>query len=118
MSPDLVEFGRLAPLGFLIGAYGTLIGAGGGALLVRALLILMPDESPATVTSISLAVVFFNAYAGTVAYARMRRIDYFAGVLFAIAGLPGAVLGTILVREVARVLFDPTFGVLLLAIGF
>jgi hypothetical protein len=117
MSPDLMEFVRLAPLGFLIGAYGTLVGAGGGALLVPALLLLMPGESPATVTSISLAVVFFNAYSGTVAYARMRRIDYFAGVLFALAGLPGAVLGTVLVRELPRQLFDPLFGVLLLVLG-
>src|SRR5437867_4469158 len=117
MSPELIEFIRLAPLGFLIGAYGTLIGAGGGALLVPALLILMPEESPATVTSISLAVVFFNAYSGTVAYARMRRIDYLAGVLFAVASLPGAVLGSMLVREVPRALFDPAFGVLLLMIG-
>src|SRR5262245_2232790 len=114
MSPGLIAFIRLAHLGFLIGGYGTLVGAGGGSLLVPALLILMPNESPANLTSISLAVVFFNAYSGTVAYMRMRRIDYYAGVLFALAGVPGAVLGTILVREIPRDLFDPIFGVLLL----
>jgi uncharacterized protein len=117
MTPELIQFLELAPLGFLVGAYGTLVGAGGGALLVPALLILMPHESPALLTSMSLAVVFFNAYSGTVAYARMRRIDYFAGILFGIAGIPGAVLGTMLVQDVPRVIFDPAFGVLLLGMG-
>ena len=29
----MVEFAYLAPLGFAVGAYGTLVGAGGGSLL-------------------------------------------------------------------------------------
>ena len=90
MTPELQEFVRLAPLGLLVGAYGTLVGAGGGSVLVPALLILLPGESPATVTAISLAVVFFNAYSGTIVYMRMGRVDYRAGVLFTAAGLPGA----------------------------
>lgn len=114
MSADLAQFLRLAPLGFVVGAYGTLVGAGGGALLVPALLLLMPDQSPALLTSMSLAVVFFNAYSGTIAYARMKRIDYFAGLLFGLAGIPGAILGTMLVRDIPRAVFDPIFGALLL----
>ena len=74
MSPEFQEFIRLAPLGVLVGAYGTLVGAGGGSVLVPILLILLPQETSATVTAISLAVVFFNAYSGTIAYVRMGRI--------------------------------------------
>lgn len=117
MTPELLQFARLAPLGFLVGAYGTLVGAGGGSVLVPILLILLPLESPATVTAISLAVVFFNAYSGTIAYVRMGRVDYRAGVLFTLAGLPGAVLGAFLVHEIPRSLFDPIFGMLLLVVG-
>lgn len=117
MSAEMLEFVRLAPLGFLVGAYGTLVGAGGGSVLVPILLILLPHESPATVTAISLAVVFFNAYSGTIAYVRMGRVDYRAAVLFTLAGLPGAILGTILVRDVPRQLFDPAFGLLLVCLG-
>ena len=54
MAPELEEFARLAPLGFVIGAYGTLVGAGGGSLLVPALLLLMPREQPAAITSVSM----------------------------------------------------------------
>lgn len=117
MNPDLIEFFRLAPIGFLVGAYGTLVGAGGGSVLVPVLLVLLPQESPASVTSISLAVVFFNAYAGTISYMRMGRIDFRTGTLFTLASLPGAILGTLLVHEMPRSLFDPLFGCLLLAIG-
>jgi len=100
-----------------VGTYGTLVGAGGGSVLVPILLILLPKETPATVTAISLAVVFFNAYSGTIAYMRMGRIDYRAGTLFSLAGLPGAVLGTMLVQEIPRRIFDPVFGLLLLFMG-
>ncbi len=117
MTPDLIEFVKLAPLGFLVGVYGTLVGVGGGALLVPVLLMMMPEKSPATITSISLGVVFFNAYSGTVAYVRMGRVDYRSAVLFSAAGLPGAVIGVLLVHEVPRQYFDPLFGVLILCIG-
>jgi uncharacterized membrane protein YfcA len=117
MSPEIRTFLALAPLGFLIGAYGTLVGAGGGSVLVPALLLLLPQKEPATITAISLAVVFFNAYSGTVAYVRMGRVNFRAGVMFTLASLPGAVLGVLLVHELPRALFDPLFGLLLLLLG-
>jgi hypothetical protein len=117
MSSALIDFAKLAPLGFAVGLYGTLIGAGGGFVLVPALLLLMPDIEPATVTSTSLAVVFFNAYSGTLSYIRMRRIDYFAAMLFILAGLPGAVLGPVVAHQWPRAGFEPVFGIVLLAAG-
>src|SRR5882762_5192916 len=117
MSPELSEFLRLAPLGLLVGAFGTLVGAGGGAVLVPVLLILLPQETSATITAISLATVFFNAYSGTIAYVRMGRVDFRLGTLFTLASLPGAVLGVVLVHRMPRNLFDPLFGILLLSIG-
>lgn len=117
MSPELFEFVRLAPLGLIVGAFGTLVGSGGGAVMVPVLLVLLPQETPATVTAISLAAVFFNAYSGTVTYMRMGRVDYHLGTLFTLASLPGAVLGVLLIRQMPRNLFDPLFGVLLLIIG-
>lgn len=105
----------LIPLGFVIGAYGTLIGAGGGFVLVPALLLLYPDESPEIITSISLAVVFFNALSGSWAYARMKRIDYKSGLLFAVATIPGAILGALSTAYIPRRLFDAVFGLLMIA---
>src|SRR5919106_4850228 len=85
----------LLPLGLLIGALGTLIGAGGGFILVPILLLVYPNEKTELITSISLAVVFFNALSGSSAYARMKRIDYKSCVIFSIATIPGAILGAL-----------------------
>jgi uncharacterized membrane protein YfcA len=104
----------LLPIGVAVGAYGTLIGAGGGFVLVPLLLFLYPDESPATITSISLAVVFFNALSGTVAYRRLKRIDYRTGALVALATVPGAMLGALTTQAVSRELFSVVFGTVLL----
>jgi len=107
----------LIPLGFAVGAYGTMVGAGGGFVLVPVLLLIYADEPPEAITSISLAVVFFNAVSGSAAYARQRRIDYLTGAIFATATLPGAVAGAFLVRGLPRAAFDALMGTMLLAIG-
>lgn len=114
---ELSDFARLAPVGLAVGAYGTLVGAGGGSVLVPVLLIMLPHEEPATITAMSLAVVFFNAYSGTIAYMRMGRVHYRMATLFTLASLPGAVLGAMLVHELPRAFFEPVFGVLLLVMG-
>jgi hypothetical protein len=107
----------LAVLGGAIGTYGTLIGAGGGIFLVPTLLLLYPQDSPNTIASISLAVVFFNAASGTIAYARMRRVDYQAGLLFAAATVPGAILGAYATSLLSRQVFDLMFSVLILGLA-
>jgi uncharacterized membrane protein YfcA len=115
--PDALVWSGLVLLGVAVGAYGTLIGAGGGFLLTPLLLILYPDFEPEVVTAISLGVVWFNAGSGTLAYASQRRIDYLAGLLFAAATMPGAVLGALLIQEVPRRPFEAAFAVLLLALA-
>jgi uncharacterized membrane protein YfcA len=89
----LLQYWWLTPVGFGLGALGTLVGAGGGFLLAPMLLLLYPAERPETIASISLAVVFLNALSGTVAYTRMRRVDYRSGLLLSAATVPGAILG-------------------------
>ena len=69
------------------------------------------------ITAISLAVVFFNATSGSVAYARMKRVDYKSGIVFAIATIPGAILGAISTAYLPRGIFDVIFGVLMIIAG-
>jgi uncharacterized protein len=109
------KYFALIALGFCVGAYGTLIGAGGGFVLMPLLLILYPKESPEVLTSISLAVVFFNALSGSEAYGLMKRIDYRSGLMFAAATVPGAVVGAMNTSHVPRYLFDIIFSVLMVA---
>jgi uncharacterized membrane protein YfcA len=105
----------LVALGIAVGCYGTLIGAGGGFVLMPVLLLLYPDQSADLLTSISLAVVFFNALSGSEAYALLKRIDYRTGLMFSVATIPGAVLGALNTSYVPRRMFDLLFAVLLLA---
>lgn len=81
------------------------------------LLFLYPDDSPQTLTAISLFVVVLNATSGTIGYARQRRIDYRSGVGFVLATFPGAVAGAVVVGYVPRRLFDAIFAVVLISLG-
>ncbi|MFT3884495.1 MAG: sulfite exporter TauE/SafE family protein [Flavobacteriales bacterium] len=114
---DWPQLTGLIALGFGVGAIGTLIGAGGGFILLPVLLLLFPDMGPGTLTAISLGVVFINASSGSIAYARLKRIDYRSGIQFALAGLPGALIGAYLTSYIPRRLFDVVLGVLLIAIA-
>jgi uncharacterized membrane protein YfcA len=107
----------LVSIGFGVGAFGTLIGAGGGFILTPVLLLLYPHESAQTLTAISLAAVFFNAASGSAAYARQRRIDYRSGLVFALATIPGAIGGALLVGDVSRQVFDAIMGAVLAALA-
>ena len=72
-------------------------------MLAPILLVVYPDESPQTITAISLAVVCVNAAAAwSFAYGRQRRIDYRSGLVFGLAGVPGAILGVFIVGLVPR----------------
>jgi hypothetical protein len=107
----------LIPLGFVVGIFGTIIGAGGGFVLVPALIFLYPQMSPESITGISITVVFFNALSGSIAYARDKRIDYRSGLYFSAAALPGSILGAIVTGLLSRRIYNGIFGVLLMAIS-
>ncbi len=107
----------LVALGFAVGAFGTLVGAGGGFILTPVLLLVYPHSTPALITAISLVVVFFNASSGTLAYARQRRIDHRSGMVFAVCTLPGSVLGVIVANRVSRPGFDVIMGIALVLLA-
>jgi hypothetical protein len=101
-------------LGAGVGVYGTLIGVGGGFLLVPILLYLYPDLPPESITALSLGVVFFNALSGTQAYARQKRIDFEAGLIFAITTIPSAVIGALATGLLDAEMFEVAFAFLLI----
>ena len=107
----------LVLIGFAVGAFGTIVGSGGGFILAPILLVLYPHEKPATLTAISLTAVFFNAASGSAAYAHQRRIDYRSGLAFAAAALPGSIVGALVVGSVSRALFDILMAAVLCALA-
>jgi uncharacterized protein len=107
----------LVGIGLFVGFIGTLIGAGGGFILVPVLLLVFPDLRPEAVTSISLGVVFLNATSGSFAYAKMKRIDYKSAIIFALATLPGAILGAFSTSHIPQRAFDLLLGFILVLIA-
>jgi uncharacterized membrane protein YfcA len=107
----------LIPLGAVIATYGTLIGAGGGILIVPALLLLYPQETANTIASISLAVIFLNAVSGTLAYGHMHRIDYQAGLPFAGFAVPAGFVGAYVTSFLSRRIYELTFSALILSLA-
>ena len=106
----------LAVLGFLVGGFGTLIGAGGGWLLVPILLLGYHFSLPDAVGT-SLALVFLNALSGSMAYLRQRRVDLSLGWKFAAATIPGAIGGAYVTRVLSSQVFSLAFAIVLLVIA-
>ena len=106
-------------MGLGIGALGTLIGAGGGFVLMPVLLLIYPHERPEHLTAISLAVVFCNALSGSLAYARMGRIEWRAalGLMFAATATSGAVIGALNTSYLSRWQFNLVFSIVLIGVA-
>jgi uncharacterized membrane protein YfcA len=117
MHPTALYYVGLMALGLVVSSYGTLIGAGGGFVLMPLLLWLYPRENPHELTAISLAVVLINTLSGTGAYARMKRIDYKSGLMFAAATLPGATFGVLFTAAISRKLFEGLFSIFLIGLA-
>jgi uncharacterized membrane protein YfcA len=111
-----VAAAELVGLGVVIGAFGTLIGAGGGFLLVPMLILFYHLSHPTSVGT-SLAIVFLNAASGTIAYLRQRRVDLSLGWKFAVATIPGGIAGAFVSRSLSGAMFSFAFGLVLLAIA-
>lgn len=117
MTPEILHGVGLGVLGLGLGILGTLVGVGGGFLLAPLLLLFYPHDRTTQLTAISLAVVLLNAAAGSVAYGRMGRIDYRVGLIFALAGAPGSILGALASELLPRGMFDALFGLVLVSLG-
>ncbi len=107
----------LLAVGIFAAAYGSLVGSGGGFIVVPALTLLLPDAPPALLAATSLTGVLFAGLSGTLAYGRLRLIDYRSGLAFAGAMVPGALLGSLLVRALDLAQFRLLLGILLILVG-
>jgi hypothetical protein len=82
-----VNEGLLLGSGVLIGFLGTLLGLGGGFLLVPFLIYLWKFPQPIAVGTSHL-VICLNAASGAIAYERQKKIDYTWALLLATAAIP------------------------------
>jgi len=105
----------LLALGASVGAVGTIVGAGGGFILVPILLLFYPDLEAKTVSAIALTTVLANSVSGSLAYLRQHRVDLHSAAILATATIPGAVVGALIVSKVSSQSFALLFAALLFA---
>ncbi len=106
----------LFAFGLLVGCYGSLVGAGGGFVMVPVFLLVFRFPPPLAAGT-SLAVVCANAASGSYSYFRQGRIDLRSGWQFAAATVPGSIAGVYLLQLLSARTFEIIFGVLLSGLG-
>lgn len=110
---ELLEYLWLVPLGFAAGIIGSMIGLGGGFVIVPALT--FAGFSPTLAASDSLFAAFCNAVASTLSYARQKRIVYSLGLKLALLSIPGTILGAYISDEISASVFKILFGLVLVS---
>ncbi len=103
----------LIPLGFVAGLLGSMIGLGGGIIVVPVLTFL--GFSPTMAASNSLFAAFSNSVASTISYSRQKRIEYSIGLKLGLLAVPGTVLGAFISADVTPNIFKILFGLVLIS---
>jgi len=103
----------LIPLGFAAGILGSMIGLGGGIIVVPVLTFL--GFPPTVAASNSLFAALSNSIASTISYSRQKRIEYFLGLKLGLLAIPGTILGAIISTDIAPDIFKILFGFVLVA---
>lgn len=105
----------LAAVGLSAGMLGSMLGVGGGIIMVPALTFL--GLAPAQISSTSLFAVSATSVSSSIEYARQKRIDYRLGLEMAALAVPGAILGAVLSKSLSAESFRLYFGILLVLAG-
>jgi uncharacterized protein len=105
----------LVAVGLGAGTLGSMLGVGGGVIMVPALTFL--NVSPTQAASTSLIAVTSTSISSTIEYSRQKRIDYRLSLEMAACAIPGGVLGAILSDFLPEESFKMYFGTLLILTG-
>ena len=108
----MIEELWLIPLGFVAGVLGSMIGLGGGIIVVPVLT--FAGFTPTLAASNSLFAAFSNAIASIISYSRQKRIEYSIGLKLGLLSIPGTILGAYLSSDVTPGIFKILFGLVLI----
>jgi len=113
---DLWTTLTLLLVGSVISVPASMVGLGGGFLIVPTLIILfgLPAQNA---VAISLVAMCGTTLSATFAYMRQGRIDFLLGLLYDLLDLPGVVLGAYLTTLVSSNLLTATAGLFILFIS-
>ncbi|HLQ72471.1 MAG TPA: sulfite exporter TauE/SafE family protein [Bacillota bacterium] len=110
-------------IGMLTAFTGSLIGIGGGVILIPTLLFLhkyvdaFAWATPQMIVGVSLMVMIFTALSSTISYLKKGRVDYKTGWLFLTGSIPGGIAGSWISKSVDVDQFTLYFGLLMIVIS-
>ena len=103
----------LIPLGFIAGILGSIIGFGGGTIIVPVLTFV--GFPPTLAVGNSLFAAVSNSVASTTMYAKQKRIEYSLGWKLGLMSVPGTILGAIISSDLSPMIFKILLALVLLS---
>ncbi len=88
----IVEAILVLIFGFMVGVPSSMVGLGGGFIIVPALIFLFRVPAKNAI-AISLVAICGTTFSSTLSYIRQKRVDYKLGLFYDILDVPGIVLG-------------------------
>ncbi|WP_433744203.1 sulfite exporter TauE/SafE family protein [Falsibacillus pallidus] len=118
-----MEWVVLLVIGLAAGALGSLVGLGGGIIIVPSLIYfgsytgIIPEASPQVIVGTSLVVMIFTGLSSTLSYMKHKTIDYKSGWIFFIGSGPGSLLGAWINKSLNLHSFSLYFGLFMVFVS-
>jgi uncharacterized membrane protein YfcA len=117
-----MEWIILVIIGIAASSLGSLIGLGGGIIVVPALLYLgtlsgFGHITPQVAAGTSLFTMIFTGLSSTLAYMKHKTVDYKSGLIFLIGSGPGSILGAWVTEKLNLHSFSIFFGLFILLVS-
>lgn len=119
----MLGYALLLLIGLISATFGSLVGLGGGVIIVPALIYLDPVllnlgiTTPVAVGT-SLLVLIVTALASTLTFVKQKRVDFRSGWLLFITSGPASILGASLTSLFHPKQFELWFGCFILVMAF
>lgn len=107
----------LVIIGILIGIIASMVGIGGGVIIIPVLMFFYGLSNPMA-SAVSSLVIVATSTTGTLTYYRQHRIDLRTGVYFGLIAIPSAFIGGILADTLREEILTILFGLFLNIIAF
>ncbi|MGE7763909.1 sulfite exporter TauE/SafE family protein [Peribacillus sp. NPDC096540] len=107
----------LVCIGLLAGSIGSLVGLGGGIIIVPSLLFLgtstdiIDELSPQVAVGVSTVIMIFTGLSSTLSYMKHKVVDYKAGLIFFLGSAPGGIIGAHVNKNLDTEAFSLYFGI-------
>ena len=119
-----MEWIVLIILGLVAAILGSIMGLGGGIIVVPALMLLssytgiLEGITPQIAVGTSLLIMIFTGLSSTLAYLKQKTVDYKSALIFFIGSGPGALFGVWLNKDIETNFFLIVFGGFIIVVSF